>query len=73
MKGWNSSWIREEEGGRVEEEREDGGRQEEREGENGGENDGERGSGGEDGKREGRQLVPARSMEEQFCVSGGRD
>lgn len=68
MKGWNSSWMREEDGGRVEEEREDGGRQEEaveREGENGGEKDGERGSGGEEGKREERQLAPARSMEEQ--------
>lgn len=78
MKGWNSSWIREKVGGRGEEQREDGGRQEEaveREGENGGEKDGERGSGGEEGKREERQLAPARSMKEQrlLCVSGGRE
>ena len=62
----------------MEEEREEGGKQEEaveREGENGGEKDGERGSGGEEGKREERQLAPARSMEEQrpLCVSGGRE
>lgn len=73
MKGWNSSCMRQEVGGRVEEEREDGGRQEEREGENGGEKDGETGRGGEDGKREERQLAPARSMKEQLCVSRGRE
>lgn len=73
MKGWNSSCTREEVGGRVEEAREDGARQEEREGENGGEKDGETGRGGEDGKREERQLAPARSMKEQLCVSGGRE
>lgn len=78
MKGWNSSWMREEDGGRVDEEREEGGKQEEaleREGENGGEKDGERGRGGEEGKREERQLAPARSMEERrlLRVSGGRE
>lgn len=78
MKGWNSSWTREEDRGRAEEEREEGGRQEEAEeseGENGGEKDGERGSGGEEGKREDRQLAPARSMEERrlLRVSGGKE
>lgn len=70
--------MREEEEGRVDEEREEGGKQEdvvEREGENGGEKDGEIGSGGEEGKREERQLAPARSMEERrlLCVSEGRE
>lgn len=70
--------MREEDGGRVEEESEEGGKQEEvfeRDGENGGEKDGERGRGGEEGKREERQLAPARSMEERrlLCASRARE